>query len=84
MGKLHVKIKMPLAVVVYYGIEKHNEDEWGLCMQDRKYQKKRQMVEKFIRKRKTTDYSVILNEVDVDYDTLMKILSELRNKGNLQ
>jgi len=26
MGKLHVKIKMPLAVVVYYGIEKHNED----------------------------------------------------------
>jgi biopolymer transport protein ExbD len=53
-------------------------------MQDRKYQKKRQMVEKFIRKRKTTDHSVILNEVDVDYDTLMKILSELRNKGNLQ
>lgn len=31
MGKLHVKIKMPLAAVVYYGIEKHNEDEWGLC-----------------------------------------------------
>lgn len=27
MGKLHVKIKMPLAAVVYYGIEKHNEDE---------------------------------------------------------
>lgn len=48
-------------------------------MQDRKYQKKRQMVKEFIRKRKTTDYSVILNEIDIDYETLMKILSELRN-----
>ena len=52
-------------------------------MQNRKYQKKRKMVEKFIRKRKTTDHSIILNEVDVDYDTLMKILSELRNEGKL-
>jgi hypothetical protein len=26
-------------------------------------------------------YSVILNNVDVDYDTLMKILSELRTYG---
>ena len=53
-------------------------------MQDRKYQKKRQIVEKFIKKRKTVDHSVILNEVDVDYDTLMKILSELRNEGRLR
>ncbi|HZA70667.1 MAG TPA: hypothetical protein VE548_13315 [Nitrososphaeraceae archaeon] len=53
-------------------------------MRDRDYQKKRQKVEKFIRKRKTTDYAVILNEIDVDYDTLIKILSELRNKGNLK
>jgi hypothetical protein len=29
-------------------------------------------------------YSVILNNVDVDYDTLMKILSELRNEGRLK
>lgn len=27
MSKLHVKIKMPLVAVEYYGIEKHNEDE---------------------------------------------------------
>jgi hypothetical protein len=29
-------------------------------------------------------YSVILNNVDGDYDTLMKILSELRNEGRLK
>jgi hypothetical protein len=27
MDKLHVKIKMPLVAVVYYRIEKYNEDE---------------------------------------------------------
>ena len=27
---------------------------------------------------------IILNNVDVDYDTLMKILSELRNEGVLK
>ena len=39
-------------------------------MQDRVY-KKRKLVEKFIRKHGKIDHSVILNNVDVDYDTLM-------------
>jgi predicted transcriptional regulator len=53
-------------------------------MQDRKYQRKRQLVEKFIKKQGNVDHSVILNNVDIDYDTLMKILSELRNEGHLK
>jgi biopolymer transport protein ExbD len=53
-------------------------------MHDRRYENKMQIVEKFIRKRRTTDHVAILNEVDVDYDTLMKILSELSNKGHLK
>ena len=52
--------------------------------QDRAYQKKRQMIEKYIKKYKSVDYSRILNEVDIDYDTLMKIISELRNEGRLK
>jgi len=52
-------------------------------MQDRKYQKKKAMVEKFIKKTGKLDHSVILNNVDVDYDTLMRILSELRNEGRI-
>jgi hypothetical protein len=50
-------------------------------VQDRKYQKKKVAVEKFIKKFGRIDHSVILNNVDVDYDTLMRILSELRNEG---
>lgn len=53
-------------------------------MQDRKYQKKKAMVDKFIKKSGKIDHSVILNNVDVDYDTLMKILSDLRNEGRLK
>ena len=54
-------------------------------MQDRIYQRKKQLVEKFIKKHgKRVDRSFILNEVDVYYDTLMKILSELRNEGHLR
>jgi predicted transcriptional regulator len=53
-------------------------------MHDRRYEKKMQIVEKFIRKHRTTDHAAILNEVDVDYDTLMKILSELSNKGRFK
>lgn len=54
-------------------------------MQDRIYQRKKQLVEKFIKKHgKRVDSPFILNEVDVDYDTLMKILSELRNEGHLR
>jgi predicted GTPase len=53
-------------------------------MQDRVYQRKRKLVEKFIKKHGKIDHSVILNNVDVDYDTLMKILSDLRNEGRLK
>lgn len=53
----------------------------SLLLQDRKYQKKKALVEKFIKKQHRIDHSVILNSVDVDYDTLMRILDELRNEG---
>jgi predicted transcriptional regulator len=53
-------------------------------VQDRKYQKKKAMVDKFIKKSGKIDHSVILNNVDIDYDTLMKILSDLRNEGRLK
>ena len=52
-------------------------------MQDRKYQKKKAMVEKFIKKTGKIDHSIILNSVDVDYDTLMRILSDMRNEGRI-
>jgi hypothetical protein len=52
-------------------------------LQDRKYQKKKALVEKFIKKNGRADHSVILNSVDVDYDTLMRILDELRNEGKM-
>ncbi|HEX6067979.1 MAG TPA: hypothetical protein VFZ05_04185 [Nitrososphaera sp.] len=52
-------------------------------MQDRKYQKKKATVDKFIRKNHTTDHAVILNNVDVDYETLMQILDELRREGRI-
>ena len=57
---------------------------WIWMKQDRVYQKKRQMIEKYIKKHKSVDYFRILNEVDIDYDTLMKIISELRNEGRLK
>lgn len=53
-------------------------------VQDRKYQKKKSTVEKFIKKSGKIDHSVILNSVDVDYDTLMRILSDLRNEGRIK
>lgn len=52
-------------------------------MKDRNYQKKKNIVEKFIKKNKTIDHSKILNEIDVDYDTLMRILSDLRREGRI-
>ena len=57
---------------------------FALQMYDRKYEKALQTVEKFIRKHKTTDHVTILNQIDIDYNTLMKILSELSNKGRLK
>lgn len=53
-------------------------------MHDRKYEKKKQTVENFIRKLGKIDHSIILNEVNIDYDTLMKIISELRREGRLK
>ncbi len=50
-------------------------------LQDRNYQKKKALVEKFIKKEGKIDHAVILNSIDVDYDTLMRILDELRNDG---
>ena len=52
-------------------------------MQDRLYEKKRQSILRFIKKHGKTDHSFILNEINVDYDTLMKIISELRREGQL-
>ena len=56
----------------------------SLAVQERKYQKKKAMVDKFIKKSGKIDHSVILNNVDVDYDTLMRILSDLRNEGRIK
>ncbi|MDQ3869684.1 MAG: hypothetical protein M3250_09055 [Thermoproteota archaeon] len=53
-------------------------------IQKRLYQKKKQTVEKFIKRIGKVEHSLILNEVDVDYDTLMKILAELRNEGRIK
>lgn len=55
-----------------------------IVMLDRKYQRKKQTVEKFIKKSGKVDHSVILNNVDIDYDTLMRILSDLRNEGRIK
>jgi predicted transcriptional regulator len=53
-------------------------------MKDRSYQQKKGMVSRYIRKKKTTDTSRILNEVNIDYDTLMLVLADLRNEGGLK
>ena len=52
--------------------------------QDRRYQKIKGEVKRFIQKNKKIDHSTILNEMNIDYDTLMRILSELRNEGHLK
>jgi predicted transcriptional regulator len=53
-------------------------------LQKRLYQKKKQSVEKFIKRFGKVEHSFILNEVNIDYDTLMKILAELRNEGRIK
>lgn len=50
---------------------------------DRAYLKKKQMVERFIKKHGRVDHARILNEVNVDYDTLMRILAELKVEGRI-
>jgi predicted transcriptional regulator len=52
-------------------------------MQDRIYEKKKQTILRFIKKHRKVDHSFILNEVNIDYDTLIKIISELRSEGLL-
>jgi len=52
-------------------------------MQDRIYEKKKKTILRFIKKHGILDHSFILNEVNIDYDTLMKIISELRREGRL-
>jgi predicted transcriptional regulator len=59
-------------------------DRARLQMKDRSYQQKKRMVSRFIRKKRTTDTSHILNEVNIDYDTLMVVLADLRNEGDLR
>ncbi len=51
---------------------------------DRVYLKKKQMVARFIKKHRNVDHARILNEVNVDYDTLMRILSDLRREGRIK
>ena len=53
-------------------------------MINRNYQKQKILVEKFIKKHKKTDHSVILNEVNIDYDTLIQIISDLRKEGRIK
>jgi len=52
-------------------------------MIDRVYEKKKQTILRFIKKHRKVDHSFILNNVSIDYETLMKILSELRMEGRL-
>ena len=52
--------------------------------QDRKYQKIEAEVKRFIQKNKKIDHSTILNEMNIDYDTLMQILRKLRSTGQLK
>ena len=51
---------------------------------DRAYLKKKQIVERFIKKYGKIDHARILNEVNVDYDTLMRILAELQEEGRIK
>ncbi|MEM2759686.1 MAG: hypothetical protein QXU32_07445 [Nitrososphaerales archaeon] len=50
----------------------------------RKYLKKKQEIEHFIKKHGSVDHARILNEVNIDYDTLIRILSELRHEGRIK
>ncbi len=53
-------------------------------MQTRQYQKKKTIVEKFVKKTGKIEHSAILNEVDVDYDTLTRILGDLHREGRIK
>jgi predicted transcriptional regulator len=53
-------------------------------MNDRSYHRKKELVRKYVRKNKTFDTSRILNEVNIDYDTLSLVLADLRKEGFLR
>jgi hypothetical protein len=55
-----------------------------ICRIEYTKKEKKQSVEKFIKRHRKGDHYIILNNVDVDYDTLMNILSDLRNEGRLK
>ncbi|MDW0165162.1 MAG: hypothetical protein QOA14_04375 [Nitrososphaeraceae archaeon] len=52
-------------------------------IRDRKYQKLKGQVKRFIQKNKKIDHSMILNNMNIDYDTLMRIIAELKSDGDL-
>lgn len=62
---------------------KSNFIHFSTLIQDRSYEKKKQMIFRFIKKHGRVDHSFILNEVNIDYDTLIKIISDLRKDGCL-
>jgi len=52
-------------------------------IQNRKCQKLKGQVKRFIQKNKKIDHSMILNNMNIDYDTLMRIIAELKSDGDL-
>ncbi|CAN5595118.1 hypothetical protein BH18THE1_BH18THE1_03930 [soil metagenome] len=52
-------------------------------IQDRKYQKLKGQVKRLIQKSKKLDHSMILNNMNIDYDTLMRIIADLKSDGDL-
>lgn len=50
-------------------------------MQNRRYEKKKLLILRFIKKHGKVDYLFILNEINIGYDALVKIYSELRREG---
>ena len=74
MRKLTNHLELPIQTRVH---------QFMINTQDRKYQKIKGEVKRFIRKNKKIDHLTILNSLKIDYDTLMRILDELKSKGNL-
>jgi biopolymer transport protein ExbD len=75
MRKLINHLELPIQTSV---------QQFMINTQDRKYQKIKGEVKRFIRKNKKIDHLTILNSLKIDYDTLMRILDELKSKGNLK
>lgn len=52
-------------------------------MNDRKYEKQKQNILKYIKRKGKIDFKEILNEVNINYDTLKRIVDELKSKGEI-